>query len=59
MDLQELFERYERTLTKDELLDRSMNNPNSKVPYFGLRSECNGTTSLRKYLNKNLGKNNY
>lgn len=50
-DLGELFQRYANNYDNpDIVLDRSMNDPNSSDTKFGLRSECNGETSLREYL---------
>ena len=52
-DLQKLFNNYKGSESVDDLLDKSKNNPQSKDDYYGLRRECNGTKTLRKFLIEN------
>lgn len=59
MDLEELFERYNRIMTKDELCKSACNKEGSKEPVFGVKSEFSGKTTLKSYLDKHLGKGNY
>ncbi len=52
-DLQKLFHEYDGHMTKDEVLDKSVNLEDGVLNNFGLRGEYNGSLTLRQFLTDN------
>jgi len=40
------------TMGSRELFEKSKNNPDSEVPYYGLRRECDGPVSLYEFFKR-------